>query len=146
MFDPNEDGVSHINVYFYGKTRIGRLLSNMSNHPTYHKVYGHFAGCEGAWYYLCTGMKDDKLKVLSGFEAKKYGKKLKRIYNPNMRDEMWEMVKWKIDNTPEILNGFIESDLPFVHYYHYNGKVIVPKNSDWLMEELNYYREELING
>ena len=32
-FDPNLDGINHINVYSRGKTEIGRFLSNMAHTP-----------------------------------------------------------------------------------------------------------------
>lgn len=71
MIDPNEDGISHINVYSKGRTGIGRFLSNFTFYPI-HTVDGEFHSIEGYWYWLTC--RDDRLRYLHGYEAKKLGR------------------------------------------------------------------------
>lgn len=72
MVDPNEDGVTHINIYSQGKTELGRMLSNFYKCRIDTKD-GVFNSVEGYWYWL--GIEDckekDALKTLSGYQAKK---------------------------------------------------------------------------
>jgi hypothetical protein len=51
MWIPEEDGVTHINIYSKGKTELGRWLTNFSYSPFNHPEYGKFLSMEGFWYW-----------------------------------------------------------------------------------------------
>jgi len=55
MLDSKMDGVTHINIYSKGKTKLGRLLTNFAHTPFTHAEYGQFASVEGFWYWIRDG-------------------------------------------------------------------------------------------
>lgn len=118
MFTPNDDGVSHINIYSKGKTRLGRLLSNFHYQPFNHPVYGSFHSVEGMWYWL--SCRDDRLRYLSGSEAKREGRALREKDNsgePWFYQAITEALRIKIMSNPELLGLIKENELPYAHYY-----------------------------
>lgn len=142
-WNPEEDGVTHINIFTRGKTKLGRFLTNLSLSPFHHPQYGRFASVEGLWYWLSTGMKHDELRDFLGFEAKSYGKKLERV---EMDPEEFQAaikkgITAKLLANPQMLNAMINTDLPFAHYYVYYGKV-VEAGHDWLVEYHEYIRQK----
>lgn len=74
-----EDGVDHINIFSKGQTPLGRFLSNFTHCPFQHPEFGAFNSIEGFWFWL--GSRDDKLRQLHSFAAKKYGQSTNRIVN-----------------------------------------------------------------
>lgn len=141
--DSKLDGEEHINIYTKGKTRLGRLLTNLSELPVTHPVYGTFRCAEGLWYYLKTGCKHENLRALSGFEAKKYGRTLEVVWNKHMQEDFWIAAKSKVMNDQELFGLFVSSDLPFEHYYLYGTKVVRENSTGWLVEKYEELREQL---
>lgn len=137
---PDEDGITHINIYSKGKTELGRLLSNFSRTPFTYEPYGYFESAEAFYYWYCTGQKHDDLKVLYGFNAKNKGIQYNsdRIDILGLTCDDFEILQnslvRKIACNPDIANLLKESTLPFYHYYNYSGKVIIPEGVDWLSE------------
>lgn len=145
--DPVLDGITHINIYSKAATKLGRSLSNFAPIGFDHPEYGRFSSIEGFWYWLGTGCKHDKLKLLSGYEAKKYGRTLERVKIDGFEDKIKVALKLKIEGHPDLKKAFTESTLPFKHYYYYgepsNAKVINVENCDWILEYLHVLREEI---
>lgn len=92
--NPDEDGITHINVYSKGKTELGQLLSNFAYTPFVHSEYGKFNSIEAFWYYYFTGCKHDDLKLLYGYKAKEKGRKYNndRINNGKITDKDKEII------------------------------------------------------
>ena len=139
----SEDGISHINIYTKGMTRLGRLLTNLADIQVDHPTYGTFRTAEGLWYYLKTGKMHENLRALTGFQAKEFGKTLEVVFNQHFQKEFKEGLYAKITSHPELLSLFKSSTLPFTHYYVY-GKdnkqiVVIPKGTQWMID----YFEEL---
>ncbi len=134
---PKYDGLTHINIYSRGCTRLGRLCSNHADIAIEHPFYGHFRNLEGLWYYLRTGKKHDSLRVLSAFDARTHGKDLEKEWNPQFNQEFKMGIVAKVQASEELRQLLSESTLPFVHYYVYgkgdDPKIIVPKGHDWQM-------------
>jgi hypothetical protein len=128
MFDPNKDGVDHINVYSKGKTQLGRFLSNFADTPFSIEGKGDFLSVEGFWYWTITG--NDKFKSLPGWKCKEIGKKTKNIRSHPTEKELYEAYNAKLDSHPHIRAMLLENDLPLAHYYVYNGKVI--EATEWI--------------
>lgn len=144
--DPANDGKLFINIYSKGATRLGRLLTNLADVPVEHPVYGRFRTAEGLWYYLKTGCNCEALRSMSGFDAKKVGREREVVWLDCFQEEFKIAVKWKIEHHEELRMLFVESTLPFEHYYVYESKrpdvpskVIEPSDVKWLTE----YFEEL---
>lgn len=148
--NPLDDGITFINVYTKARTRLGRLLTNLSDIKVNHPKYGLFRCAEGLWYYLRTGCKHESLRALSGFEAKKLGQTLEVVWNESFREEFLEGVRAKVMDNEELKILLKESSLPFVHFYCYGSpqsdkppKIVFPKDCDWQMEFFEELRKEL---
>ena len=142
--DPRNDGIDHINVYSKGKTEIGRWLSNFTYAPITTED-GKFNSIEGYWYWLST--KDDSLRKLSGFAAKKKGRELKGedwLTSKDFKHKIRKAIHNKLCSYPNMMDIFLKTELPIVHYYVFKDKVVVPKEGKWLMDFLEEYRESAI--
>lgn len=154
MIDPNEDGVTHINIYSKGKTELGRLLSNFAYTPVDLGPDGKFNSLEGYWYWLSSkkDKKADELRKLYGWQAKALGRKLKipDYPEPSHIDKQLEFMRSfkyamydKLTQTPGLTELLKNSTLQFKHYYVYGGKVIdETENSQWMIEFWEYWRDE----
>ena len=69
----------HINIYSKSESKLGRMLSNFYHSPFVLEKDGFFNSVEGYWFWL--GTRDERLRKLSGFKAKKLGGKLPRKFN-----------------------------------------------------------------
>lgn len=142
MWNPEEDGITHINIYTKGKTALGRFLTNLSLSPFTHPEHGRFESVEGLWYWLSTGKKHDALRQMLGFEAKAFGRKLDKVpMDPEVFERtIKEAITLKLKANPRKLNELIDSTLPLAHYYVYYGKV-VEAGYEWLVEYHEYIRQ-----
>lgn len=144
LIDNEQDGKEFINIYSKGKSRLGRKLSHFEKSPFTHPVYGDFNCMEGFWHYVGGDVKDERLRTAEGYIAKKIGSNLKKSYMPEFQDLIMEGNRLKIENNPELKRLFIESELPFVHYYvGNNGWIILPKAQDWLCKGFEKLRNEM---
>lgn len=143
MVNPNEDGVTHINVYSKGNTKLGRQLSNFSHTPFIHPEDGHFKSVEGYWYWLST--KDDKLRSLYGYKAKEYGRSIGGkdwLEDDEFKRKIRLAIRSKIDNDFFLKSDFLNNKLPLKHYYVYSSKIIEPKEGMWVIEYLEQLKDE----
>jgi hypothetical protein len=136
---PDDDGVTHINIYSKGRTSLGRFLSNFTLSPI-ETTDGWFASVEGYWFWLTR--RDDRLRSLSGWYAKKLGNELPKVTEvEDFEDRICDAIKNKI-----IYGGFyrefVQSVLPFDHYYVYND-ARVDAGYEWIVEYIESLREEL---
>lgn len=153
MYNPDEDGITHINIYTKGKTEVGRLLTNLSDVPVNSPKHGKFKCVEGFWYWYFTGKQYEQFRNYNGFTAKKEGKKLRddRIDKEGLSDkdriEVLQVIGWKIRQSKYLQKLMIESELPFVHYYYYgdsgNYRLHELPQYDWITEELERIRKIL---
>lgn len=142
------DGISHINIAYQGKTQLGKYLSNLTRTPfTINEVDGEFQSVEAYWYWLSTGSKYHYLKELWGYSAKQEGKKYPSIIVPNFYDCIKLAFRLKVKQNMPIRNALYFSELPFDHYYTYgneNGSVIrIPPSSEWICQEWELIRQEV---
>lgn len=142
-YTPEQDGVTHINIYLKAKTPLGRMLSHSASLGFKHPTEGQFVSLEGFWYWISTGRKYEILKQLSGFKAKEYGKQYPKENDKLFKLRIKEAIFCKITQNLELKSLFIESHLPFTHYYVYGGKVIEPSNLEWLVEMYEKMRTKL---
>ena len=157
MINPKEDGIKHINVYSKGKTPLGRFLSNFERCDL-ETEDGYFASVEAYWYWL--GCKDEKLRETWGYKAKQLGRSLGAkdwIDDKVFKKKICEAIRYKIMNNDDFLVEFIESSLPFAHYYVFESdriaysivnenpedKIVEPKEGKWIIAFLESFRKEL---
>lgn len=123
--DPNNDGVTHINIYSRSNSPLGKFLSNFEYTPFKHPVYGNFDSVEGFWYYIATGCKHDELRKLYGTSAKTYGKSLIRVEIPNFHEIIKSAIECKIEQHPIMKAKLLFNKLPLTHYFVFKGGVVV---------------------
>lgn len=145
---PEEDGITHINIYSKAQTSLGRFLTNFSHSPI-ETEDGHFESIEGYWYWLgCTHKDKDKLRKLSGFKAKQVGRELRALDwqdSPEFKRKICDAITYKIKNS-KFLQEFLDSKLPFCHYYNYGGKVVEPEDGRWVIEHIENLRTMMKNN
>lgn len=140
--DPADDGTSHINVWSKGKTELGRLLTNFAYTSFRHPEHGTFASVEAYWYWLKTGMQHNSLRRLYDFSAKSSGRKFPVVaMDPEeFHRQIKVALRCKAEQNSHVGQQLRDSELPLVHYFLYNGTVVVSNDiHDWQME----YWEEL---
>lgn len=144
-----QDGVDHINIYSKGETELGKYLSNFAYTPFIHPFHGKFNSIEGYWYWDLTGA--DNLRNLYDYKAKEVGRFMLKEINTYPRSE-WKVSKQSVklailckltQNEPQMLRQFIESSLPFRHYYNYSGKIVEPEQGKWIIEFFEDLRKML---
>lgn len=170
---PDTDGINHINVYSKGKTKLGRMLTNMSDIETTINIENKeytFKSLEAYWYYL-------KIKLLTGeehlkeflnyncFEAKKKGKEILKklnsekfdfssdIYTKEFQPLIKIALKNKINSNSELKELLFKNRLPFRHYYVYgepeNEYVVDLPQYNWILDFIkditNELKEEISN-
>lgn len=147
ILTPEDDGVTHLNIYSQGKTWLGKELSNFAHRPFTHKEHGAFASIEGYWYWL--GCQDDSLRHAHGYKAKELGQSLpvvRRWHPEKFQSLIMEALTAKLERHPDIAKALAESSLPLTHYYakYYGGKLKVtqPPGSDFILAHFEAYRLE----
>ena len=148
MYDPKEDGITHINIYSKGQTDLGRLLSNFAFTPFKHPHHGKFNSIEGFWFWLGSkpSFQRESLRILSGAPAKSLGQRLERVKFEEdcFRSEIREAIACKTYQHHKIYKALKESNLPFTHYYVYGNKK-VSAGFEWLIDMWEERREILKN-
>jgi predicted NAD-dependent protein-ADP-ribosyltransferase YbiA (DUF1768 family) len=155
MYNPADDGHTHINAYSRSRCELGRALSNFANAPFVCED-GWFASIEAYWYYLgADPARRDELRPLSGYQAKKLGRELG---SPDWQESSEEFkrkicaaITAKLQAWPEMQELLRQKKhLPIVHYYYWESKnpgvvpkVTVPKTGLWVWEHWNMLRESL---
>lgn len=133
----SDDGITHINVYSKGKTKLGRLLSNFADTPFVLDGV-RFASVESFWYYTKMINENKHAQVFSteeinsmaakkGYDAKAYFRKLskdtKESTSPTA-DQLKRAYQAKLAAHPIIKQLLQENTLPFAHYYLYLDKKV----------------------
>lgn len=162
-FDISKDGVNHINTYSKGKTKLGRMLSNMSNVSATIDIEGKkykFKSLEGYWYYLKLWYLFRKqyleFKDYDCFKAKEKAREimgnkkeiaLTKIEREEFNEKMSEAFRLKIFQNKQLYNLLKNSTLPFEHYYYYgnedNYKVINVPEARPMLDYMEAIRKEI---
>lgn len=146
----NKDGIDHINIHSVGLTSLGRALSHFAHDPFTHPHYGPFYSIEGFWYFARSGFNESvagKVRSLSGFRAKKFGRELPTVRCEHFKDEIIAANYQKIIQNESLRSAVIESELPFDHYYTFGNsdRHITPNSAEWLLEGFEEIRRALQN-
>ncbi len=146
MWNPTEDGKTHINIFSRGLTPLGRWMSNFAFQPIVTEN-GPFDSIEGYWYWL--GNHDERLREVSGFAAKKLGKEIpKKFLLPEaaFRGAIIQAIRQKVSSNPNMKGALKESFFPFAHYYVFgNSSVPVVRDAGfgWITELWEELRKEI---
>lgn len=146
-WDPNQDGLTHINVYSRGLTVIGRFLSNFTFAPFVHPLDGRFASVEGYWYWLAvkpTHPRRDELRYAHGYAAKTLGRMFRGAdwpTLPDFQDRICMALRAKLGAYPDFLMLFRQPPhLPLAHYYVFDGMTRAVPEAQWMLDELDKIR------
>jgi hypothetical protein len=145
IFLPKDDGKTHINIYSKGKTSLGRFLSNFYSAKITTED-GEFQSIEGYWYWL--SCNDDRLREVSGYEAKKLGRELNAkdwLDDETFKDKIRKAILIKLDTYFKFKEMLAASDLPLTHYYTYGDKVVDVPQAGWILDFLEFLRAEFKN-
>ncbi len=149
--NPKSDGKDHINVYSKGQTELGRFLSNFTQSPI-ETEDGPFESIEGYWYFLLTDDyhgNRERLRTLHGYEAKKVGRDIVDRDWPyqfevaQFRRKISAAIVNKMRRNPKYLKLLKQTDLPLAHYYVYGSKVITVRGCGWLLDTIDWCRNNL---
>jgi len=120
-----KDGIDCINIYSKAKTQLGFWLSNFSPLPISGGGH-HFASVEAWWYWFETGKKHDCLKPISGFAAKKEGRKFEKVQR--VTPALFKKIALlKLEQHPALKEALKASTKPLVHFYEFNGQRVWPE-------------------
>jgi len=137
---PETDGVNHFNIYSKGRTELGCFLSHFQHHPM-ETEDGPFDSLEGYWYWLYT--KDDRLRYLSGYDAKRLGQSLRRlaVNETLIMHKIIAATKIKLDTMPlHLLKELHTSRLPLIHAYVHQGRYTIQSSMDEIIKYINHRR------
>lgn len=152
--NPLDDGVSHINVYSKGKTWLGKFLSNFADCNVMTED-GQFRTIEGYWYWLsCAPSYSDHtiidpLRFTNGWESKVLGRKLRGkdwVDDPEFKHKILSAIAYKVINSKPCMEEMKRTELPFVHYYIYDDKVIDVPECKWILDFLEFLRLDIQEG
>lgn len=142
------DGITHVNIYSKGKTKLGRMLSNFYASPII-TVDGNFNSVEGYWYWLsCPNDYPHKndFRTLVGWQAKERGREVGArdwLDSPAFKLKIYNAILSKLLLDDEILQEFLTNKLSFRHYYVYKDKIVEPKEGRWIIELFEFLRSQL---
>ena len=153
LHNPDDDGITHINIWYLGKTELGRMLSSFYELPFKHPFFGDFKTMEGLWRYVqnkdttseeeARGVEKDKLRYMKGMAAKNFGRSLKWHKVDYFKEIIAAANFYKIEQSTKLMKMFTESTLPFAMYYVHSttgdaegqeGPVVNLTNYNWLVK------------
>ncbi len=135
--DPNMDGVDHINIWNKGKTELGRFLNQTSRSDFVHPEYGPFHSVMGFWHWIKSYDRDDNYRYLSGGRIKKYATENpggETFFIKDYQEVLLAANYEKIMQKEEMKKLFVESTLPFDHYYLFGDSnvLVKPFGREWV--------------
>lgn len=158
-FNPNEDGITHINMFSRGRTDFGRMLSNFYRFPIMTQD-GKFVSVEGYWQWL--NLTDDapgreNLRLMYGYTAKRFGNELRTHYQrprtgskdeaDSFQNKILLAIWYKFRRNASLIDE-TNRDLPIVHYYTFGGTSVcdVTSKYPWMIEGITKMRDALLTA
>ena len=137
MWNPDEDGITHINVYSKGKTELGRFLSNFTYFPIVTED-GPFDSIEGYWYWL--SCHDNSLRHMYGWQAKQFGRQRRGkdwVEDTEFKKKIKLAIIRKLLDSEVMFKLMEKNKLPFTHYYVYGSSVVDVPQAKWITDFLD---------
>lgn len=145
-YNPDEDGITHINAANKGKTKLGKSMSNFGHFPFVHPKHGSFWCVEAYWYWILTGKQFDELRTISRYPSKQLGDELLKAnprehgFTEEEQEDILEALRCKLRQNKDLLNMLVKSDLPIVHYNWYGKdgkyKIYMYPDYQWFVDEI----------
>jgi hypothetical protein len=110
------DGEDHINIWEFGRTELGQLLSVNFSLPFKNPVLGRFKSIRGLWVFVTTKEQDDALRNMDARHIRDYVKKVESIKVKNFFAIILDSCYHRIKQTKVLSEAVIKSELPFDCY------------------------------
>lgn len=156
QFNQHTDGVNHINIYSGAQTPMGRWLSPFTFCPVTVQVNDKdesFESIEGLYHWLLTNRSEscNLLREGYGHAVRELGRALRRTQPETSVTPkevrvgiLRQAYKQKILRASEKdRRRFLESTLPFHHYYVMNNRVVCDPKHMWLPNMIEDLRSSL---
>lgn len=151
MLSVDQDGISHINIYSRGKTKLGKQLTNMYH---FKFIYDNveFISVEQAWHFykFCKypELANKILKLDSSFKCLDFAKANKQndidTQSVMFKELMKDVIRTRLECDEPLMNLLRNSWLPFEHYYAYSSKIHDQRHKyEWLINIFEDFRTEL---
>ena len=148
MPNPNNDGITHINVFDTAATNLGKRLS-LGNSYFVHPKLGSFNCLDAFSLLLNSKQPNDRFRYITFREAKAIIAKIRNHrkcvgYVGMMKDGYRHFIL----NNPELYKEFVESTLPFDSYQILKASGLVARThkANWLVDLLEELRIEFKTG
>lgn len=148
MPNPNNDGITHINVFNTAVTNLGRRLA-LGNSYFVHPKLGSFNCLDAFSLLLNSKQPNDRFRYITFKEARGI---INKIRNHRMCAGYVGMMKdgyrHFILNNPELYKEFVESTLPFDSYQIMKASGLIARThkANWLVDLLEELRVEFKTG
>lgn len=140
----NDDGRTHINIFSQAKTYLGRQSSNFTRAPFTYPPYGEFQSVEACYHWLATGKKHFFLKDKHGYAAKVAAEGLSKVPYNDFQLEVARAIYHRFDAHQDDLDMLLSSNLPFTHYYVFNGVVTHQEKHNWIVDVFENLRKNFV--
>lgn len=148
MPNPNNDGITHINVFNTAATNLGRRLA-LGNSYFVHPKLGSFNCLDAFSLLLNSKQPNDRFRYITFREARGIINKIRNHrkcagYVGMMKDGYRHFIL----NNPELYKEFVESTLPFDSYQIMKASGLVARThkANWLVDLLEELRVEFKTG
>lgn len=152
------DGEDHVNIYTYGETDLGVMLSIDSEIPFVHEDFGSFNTIEGLRLWLHSVDNDNAFRTLDGVSARRYSKNIRQSrYVPNLAFHVLTATWNKIKQNVRLFDKIKKNDLNFDCYYYSKpvgvrqadaNRVLTrmrPSYAPWFVEGMNIISDAIKN-
>lgn len=110
------DGDDHINIWEFGRTELGQLLSVNFSLPFKHPVLGKFKSIRGLWVYVSTKEQNDVLRNMDSRHIRDYVREVEQIKINNFHAIIVDSCYQRIKQLKILSAAVMESELPFDCY------------------------------
>ena len=148
MPNPNNDGITHINVFNTATTNLGRRLA-LGNSYFVHPKLGSFNCLDAFSLLLNSKQPNDRFRYITFREARGIINKIRNHRNcAGYVGMMKDGYRHFILNNPELYKEFVESTLPFDSYQIMKASGLVARThkANWLVDLLEELRVEFKTG
>jgi len=114
---PEKDNITHINIYKYSASELGKLLAPVTHMPFVHPTLGSFQNLQGFWEWIRSKDRPDALRFASGSRAIGIGRSLVKIRVDDFEAIFLEASFCRIDQNQKLRELFLRSTLPFDMYF-----------------------------
>lgn len=143
-----QDGLTHINIDRLAHTQLGVMLTHTHRAPFKHPQFGEFLSVEGYIGFIRSGGRNALHRDTFGMNARHLSQNQEMIFVQGFREFVMEANYLKIMQSPELKELFVQSELPFDHYYvvEKEDRIDRPHNATWLIAGFENLRKTMQRG